>query len=314
MLSGMDRRDFLRAFSGLAASMFAGQAIAAEATGKWSDESQAEYNNKLFDWLRKDFEGRAEILSKHLKAPFEINYDYLDTTADAKRARLFEKYAKGRMSGKDADEHVAAALADFERVREEIAVAEEKAMPDWKKEGGNIFVKEGKIYELEISASRLTVVLDASRSMTPYLDKLRQEIGRDFPQTHFVEVDGCQLERPAQVPWFFAGYSPFVNPFKADRHITGVPIAEERPYGQYVGWTRDCPAALECMVDLMETDAIYWFCDFDDPTNDEVIRPLARKILDAKVKLYVHTLDKRTPPLIAQLAELSGGKVIKKRF
>ena len=310
----MRRRDFLIAFSGLAASTFTGQAMAAEGTGKWSDESRAEYNNKLFDWLRKDFEGRAAILSKHLKSAFEIKYDYLDVSSDAKRARLFEKYAKGRMSGKDADEHVAAALADFERVRQEIAAAEGKAMPEWKYEGGNVFVKEGKIYELEIAASRLTVVLDASPSMAPYLDRLREEISRDFPQTHFVEVDGCQLERPAEVPWFFAGHSPFVNPFMPSRHIPKVPVAEEWPYGQFVGWTRDCPAALECMVDLMETDAIYWFCDFDDPTRDEVIRPLARKIMDAKAKLYVHTLDKRPPALISQLAELSGGKVIKKRF
>ncbi len=303
----------MRVSSGVLGSVLAGGAVhAKEATGRWDDEGMAEYNNKLFDWLRLDFQGRAEILSRHLKKSFEIKYEYLDASADPKRARIFEKYAKGRMSGKDADEHVKASLEDFERGL--IAAEEAKAMPEWKYDGGNIFVKEGKIYELEISASRLTVILDASRSMTPYLEKLRTEIGRDFPQTHFVEVNGCQLDEPAEVPWFYAGFSPFVNPFKASRHIPEVPLAEEYPYGQFIGWTRDCPAALECMVDHMESDAIYWFCDFDDPTNDEVIRPLAKKIMDAKTKLYVHTLDKRPPALIATLAEQSGGKVIRKRI
>lgn len=31
-------------------------------------------------------------------------------------------------------------------------------------------------------------------------------------------------------------------------------------------------------------------------------------------KLYVHTLNKRVPPLFATLAEKSGGRVVKKRI
>ena len=82
----------------------------------------------------------------------------------------------------------------------------------------------------------------------------------------------------------------------------------------FIRWTRDAAAALECMADLMKTDAIYWFCDFDDPTEDSVIKEIARKILAQKVALYIHTLDNRAPKLLATLAEKSGGAVVKKRI
>lgn len=291
-----------------------GSSRAGESTRAWRAEVKARCNCELFAWMRKNFEERAEMASRYLKEPFGIRYEYLDFSGDAKRQRLFEKYAAGGVGGKEADEHVTACLDDFDRVRALLAAAEARAEAEWKYEGGNVFVKEGKIYELELTAGRLTVVLDISPSMRPYLEKLRVEIDRGFPQTHFVEVQGCQFERLPRAPWFFSGHSPFVNPFKANRHIPEVPRLEDEPYRQYLGWTRDCPGALECMVDLMESDAIYWFCDFDDPTDDEIIISTARKLLAAKTKLFVHTLAKRPPKLIVELAERSGGDVIRKRI
>jgi hypothetical protein len=89
---------------------------------------------------------------------------------------------------------------------------------------------------------------------------------------------------------------------------------KERPHSAFIGWTRSATSALESMVDLMRADAIYWFCDFDDPTDDGIIREFARKVIDKKVKLFIHTVDKRTPELLATLAEKSGGKVVKKRI
>jgi len=68
------------------------------------------------------------------------------------------------------------------------------------------------------------------------------------------------------------------------------------------------------MVDLMQSDAIYWFCDFDDPHDDNVIRQIARNVRDKKARLYVHTLARRPPDLIKLLAEKSGGAVMKKRM
>ena len=64
----------------------------------------------------------------------------------------------------------------------------------------------------------------------------------------------------------------------------------------------------------MDADVIYWFCDFDDGDDDEVIKRLARKILAKKIKLFAHTVDNRPPALISTLAEQSGGAVIRKRI
>lgn len=43
-------------------------------------------------------------------------------------------------------------------------------------------------------------------------------------------------------------------------------------------------------------------------------KEIARKIIAQSVKLYIHTLDKRTPKLLATLAEKSGGTVVRKRI
>ena len=177
-----------------------------------------------------------------------------------------------------------------------------------------VVATEGMIYDTRVSAERLTVILDNSPSMTPYLPKLRNEISRDFAGAYFVEVGGCALTRSAAFPWFFCGPSSITNPFTPERHIPKVPTVAESPHSAYVGWTRDTAAALECMADLMKTDAIYWFCDFDDPTNDTEIREIARKILDQRVALYIHTLNKKPPTLLATLAEKSGGAVVRKRI
>lgn len=308
------RREWLHLGIGTVTALSADRSHAREATGKWTDDNIAEYSQKLFDWLKTNFETRAETLLKETGAEFKLNYDYMATTEDKKRQRLFEKFAEGRLSAPAAEEHIEACLSEFEKVRTELAAAEAVAADAWKAKIDEVIRKDGMIYDTRVTAERLTVILDNSPSMTPYLSKLRDEISRDFSFAYFAEVDGCSLTRDASYPWFYCGPSSNVNPFTPERHIPTVPTAAERPYSTYIGWTRDTAGALNCMVDLMKTDAIYWFCDFDDSTSDDVIKNIARKVLAQKTKLYIHTLRKRPPKLLALLAEKSGGAVIRKRI
>ena len=155
--------------------------------------------------------------------------------------------------------------------------------------------KEGKIYDTTLTSGRLSIILDNSPSMAPYLEKLRSEIFRDFSEAYFVEVDGCRLSRPSAYPWFFSGPVQGVNPFSAARHIPEVPHKDDMPYSTYIRWTRDTAGAFHCMADLIQSDAIYWFADFQDSDSDSVVKPLARKILEKKIKLFVHTVDSRPP-------------------
>ena len=294
--------------------MVTGTASAAEITGKWDDQSIAEYTQKLFDWLKTNFQQRADTLRTETGSEFKLEYDYMGVTEDKKRLRVFEKFAGGRLSDSATAKHIEACLTEFERIRKALAAAEAVAAQAWKAKTDEMLAKEGMIYDTRVSAERLTVVLDSSNSMKPYLSKLRDEISRSFSNAYFVEVDGCDLTRPAEAPWFYSKPTPVANPFSPERHIPKIPTLEERPHSRFIGWTRDAPAALICMADLMKTDAIYWFCDFDDPTDDRVIKEIARKLIELKVALYIHTLDKRTPELLATLAEKSGGAVVRKRI
>lgn len=308
------RRGWLQLGACTLGAIAANHSVAAEARGRWSDESIAEYNSKLFDWLKANFAMRAETLRVSGGADFTLKYDYLDPKEDRKKLRLFEKFAEGRLSGPAGEEHLVACLTELEAVRKLLAAAEVTAAAQWKAEREEIIKREGMIYDTAVSAGRLTVVMDASRSMAPHLEALRKEISRNFGGSHFVEVNGCQLTHDAICPWFFSAPAVGMNPFTPERHIPEVPKLEDSPHSRFISWTRDAPSALDCMVDLMNTDAIYWFCDFDDPTSDVAIRTLAKKVLERKVALYIHTMDKKPPALLATLAEKSGGSVVRKRI
>lgn len=307
-----------RSWLGLTASTLGYMSIpslqAGEGSGKWNDKSIAEYSLKLMNWLKSNFEDRAKQLKAQAGILFTPEYDYLAPTTDRRKLRMLEKFEEGRLSGRAAEKHITQSLAEYERVRLDLAKVEQKAAQTWRSDSDSIEVKNGRVYDTSISASRLTVILDKSRSMTPYLEKLRKEIARDFSNAHIVEVDGCHLNRKDSCPWFYAAPVSGVNPFTPDRHIPRVPAGNQRPYSTFIRWTRALPSAIDAMTDLMHADAIYWFCDFDDKHDDEVIKRLARKIITKKIRLYVHTVNRRPPSLISLLAKESGGAVIKKRI
>jgi hypothetical protein len=308
------RRIWLQRTAGAMVATLASRSLAGEGKGSWSDQSIAEYSQKLIDWLKANFAQRASTLVTAVEMDFTLDYDYLAPTQDRARLREFERFAEGKLSQKAGEAHLTACLTEFELIRQSLAEAEGKAFEKWKAPAEEKAIQEGRIYDSSVVASRLTVVLDRSRSMTPYLESVRKEITRDFAGAYFVEVNGCQMERMATCPWFFAAPSLWVNPFAPERHIPRVPTLDEKLHSTFIGWTRDAPAALECMVDLMKSDAIYWFCDFDDETTDDLIKAFAAKLLAQKTKLFIHSLDKKPPTLLATLAEKSGGAVIRKRI
>ncbi|MGJ8724382.1 MAG: hypothetical protein ACSHYB_07485 [Roseibacillus sp.] len=310
----MKRRNWLKIAGPVALISSPRLSMAKESTGRWSDESRIKYSGLLLSWLEHNFAERAKTLELHTGQECKLDYDYLTIGDDRKKERLFEKFKEGGLSDRQANEHIERSLAEYEKVRRQLEEQEKKAAAEWKPKTTSIKLEKGDIYGTGIEAGRLTVILDNSRSMTPYLEKLRTEISRDFSRAYFVEVNGCHLDRNDGVPWFYSAPAPGINPFTADRHIPKVPQLDDSPYSEYIGWTRELPSAIDCMIDLMKADVIYWFCDFDDDDNDAVVKALARKILDQKIRLFVHTVDRRPPTLISLLAEKSGGAVIKKRI
>lgn len=307
----MNRRHWLQLAS---ASLVPTVLCAREGRGRWNDETIQDYSGRLIEWLKKNFDARSKELARHTGQPFVLKYEYNLETEDRRKLRLLEKFAKLNLSRRVMAEHVSACLSDFERVRKDLAVAEKVAAQAWEGEKREARLIGGDVFDMNVTAGYLGVVLDNSPSMRPFLKDLRKEISRDFKDAYFVETNGCDLRSAPLSPWFYAAPTNAINPFSEDRHIPQVPTFEESAYSQYVRWIRDAPGALHCMHSLMRMDAVYWFCDFDDPSRDDVIRAMARDFIASKTRLYVHTLGKRPPALIAELAERSGGKVLRKRI
>ena len=141
---------------------------AGEATGRWSDEGRIDYSTRLLLWLKENFANRAKTLEEHTGQAPQLDYEYLIVGDDRKKERLFEKFEEGRLSDRQANEHIEKCLAEYEKVRQQLAKLEEAAAAEWKPPTTSTEIEKGDIYGTGIEAGRLAVILDNSRSMTRY--------------------------------------------------------------------------------------------------------------------------------------------------
>lgn len=312
----MNRRNFFHSLPGVLAALWLPKrsASAKEMRGKWTKEWVVKYSMSLIDWTKEDLVKRSSLLKTLAEIDAPLDFKYFHGTLDKKDQAYHDRFLAARLSDKDTEAHIANFLKELEAVRAVVAAKEAEAAPKWKSDlEGDVPLKEGKIFESSISSRRLGVILDNSPSMTPYLEKLRLEINRDFSGCHIVEVDGCEMwQGGGSFPWFHSAPAAGINPFTPERHCPAVPQSEA--HIAWVNWTRDTQSAFSAMLTLMKVDATYWFCDFDDEIMDEEIKKIAALIFDNKAKLFVHTLSKSPPKIVATLAERSGGKVIRKRL
>jgi hypothetical protein len=73
------------------------------------------------------------------------------------------------------------------------------------------------------------------------------------------------------------------------------------------GMCRSNFSALMAMSNLLEVDTGYWFSDFQDETSPRLRKVLARILAEKKVKLYLHSHDKRPHVDLVKCARSSGG-------
>ncbi len=335
----MNRRNLLSlSASALAAStalpfLSGGSALQArEARGSgWDNKWMNLFSMELITWMKEDFAKRAALVEQTLLEPCPLKYTYFTDPLSRKDAAFQEDFIAGTVSATAASRHVTTWLKDLETVRLALAAKEAEALPKWKlPTAEEQAMRSGTVYETSINARNLGVILDNSPSMLPYLDKVRAEINRTFSGSYSVEVNGCEMWwSSGRSPWFYATARDTLNPFAPERHCPAVPQIEskddtaaarkkdpahyyEPPYQMMWNWKHDAASALLAMVQLMKVDAIYWFTDFDDDLAEETIKRIATPLLEAKVKLYAHTLKSPPPPLVKLLIERSGGQLIKK--
>lgn len=120
--------------------------------------------------------------------------------------------------------------------------------------------KEAVIAGITVRSENLGVILDHSGSMKPFLQPLRDEISKDFPEARFRECYGCALN------W----------------QVTGA--KDNR--SQVVLFMED-------LVIVEKVDAIYWFSDLKDPVTPEGLHRLSQLRSRGKTSLYVLSVGEK---------------------
>ncbi|NNE92517.1 MAG: hypothetical protein HKN23_12795 [Verrucomicrobiales bacterium] len=305
---------------------FLGQLSAREYGGKWDDESIREFSLKYINETKERFAKRAARISTVLEnSTGTVEYRKLTDPQQA----AYDKFLKDRLGERDRDALLRLILQDLENARLKLVEEEKKASAVWEKlpkaeKQEKAALIKGEIYGTEVTASNLGVLLDNSPSMRPYLEAVREEIAKSFPNTQYRESAGSGIQfeidyyssprRKMNDAWYY-GEIPDegVNPFDPMWH-QGKILVKTPPHYRQVDLERNPASALHALINLQKVDTIYWFCDFEDDNDPAAVKIIADAIKANNVKLYVHSSRRRPDKEIQQIIEDSGGEIIRKRI
>lgn len=315
-------------------------AQAKEGRGSWDRESKAAYLIKLIDTLKIEQDERIARLEKEFSSLVPtLAYPHFDkfNAHENGKASIRENFLRGRLNAKQKAAFFEGVRKDLQDNQTKLYAAEKKAAALWKPEdkAAEDSDKEytAEIFGQKVSAMRLGVILDNSHSMAPYMPVLRKKIEAGFPYCYFVEVKGCRivplwcrLSRPIsqrmglkyeenmQAAWFFADPGVNQNPFLPHWHSPEKLQLTQNSHGDWVRLSRNNFSAMLAMSHLLELDSIYWFSDFQDETTPRMRKLLLHFLAKKKVKLYLHSHDKRPHADLVKYARSSGGAYKKKKI
>ena len=208
--------------------------------------------------------------------------------------------------------------------------------------GGKSGVTFGPImmFGKQINAKRIAVVLDVSRSMTPYLERVVNELDRVARGSTVVLYYGCGLMRPdGRVDETVQrtqskDFERFWRIWQGDtmlgfsgqdlKKITfppGEPIPLEELYrflsrrlgtyfldynGMDYAWS-----ALLCN-EVRSADVIYWFSDFEDDVDNRQMKTLAENMRMRRQRLFIHPQihGSSFTEVVDQVVKITGGEVV----
>lgn len=208
--------------------------------------------------------------------------------------------------------------------------------------GGKSGVTFGPImmFGKQINAKRIAVVLDVSRSMTPYLEKVVNELDRVARGSTVVLYYGCGLMRPdgrldetvqrTQSKDFerfwriwqgdsMLGFSG--QDLKKISFPPGEPIPLEDLFrffssrlgtyfldynGMDFAWS-----ALLCN-EVRSADVVYWFADFEDDVDNRQMKTLAENMRLRRQRLYIHPQVHGSSfnEVMDKVVKVTGGEVV----
>lgn len=208
--------------------------------------------------------------------------------------------------------------------------------------GGKSGVTFGPImmFGKQINAKRIAVVLDVSRSMTPYLEKVVNELDRVARGSTVVLYYGCGLMRPdGRIDetvqrtqskdferfwriWQGDGMLGFSGQdLKKISFPPGEPIPLEDLFrffssrlgtyfldynGMDFAWS-----ALLCN-EVRSADAVYWFADFEDDVDNRQMKTLAENMRLRRQRLFIHPQIHGSSfnEVMDQVVKVTGGEVV----
>lgn len=189
-------------------------------------------------------------------------------------------------------------------------------------------------------ARKIAVVMDVSRSMTGYLPSVVKELDKIARQSVLVLYFGCGLSktkgrvddkvRKAEGELFASFWQNWegtaavnmpADERKKLKYDPAKPMPLEKIYeklagrnGTYfidfngIGHTHSALMSNE----VMEADTVYWFADFEDAVDEDIMADVRRKLKGRKQKLYMHASKRgRSFELVREgLVVPLGGEVI----
>ena len=208
--------------------------------------------------------------------------------------------------------------------------------------GGKSGVTFGPImmFGKQINAKRIAVVLDVSRSMTPYLEKVVNELDRVARGSTVVLYYGCGLLRPdgridetvqrTQNKDFerfwriwqgnaMLGFSG--QDLKKITFPPGDPIPLENLYrflsqrlGTYFLDYNGMDFAWSALLsnEVRSADAVYWFADFEDNVDNRQMKTLAENMRLRRQRLFIHPQvhGASFEDVVDKVVKVTGGEVI----
>ena len=203
--------------------------------------------------------------------------------------------------------------------------------------GGMGISGKGSIFGVTIEAEHLGVILDVSYSTHRVIDEAILEIQKAFPDALIVLGPGCGLS-PGRPEGDVVSASKFdrnredyasanfdfeiTDYLSRDPQTRGLMVTnrkfnelfetgKEKDQMFVVTWNRRTHIAFEWLM-KEKVDAIYWFADFQDPQDPEIIDDLVKKLNRRNIKVYQQVLESGRPiPDGFILSEKTGGKVIR---
>ncbi len=168
----------------------------------------------------------------------------------------------------------------------------------------------------QINTRTISVVMDVSGSMTPYLPIVAKELDKVAPGSNLVLFSGCGLlQEPENVDRELYNFSEAGDRFKGLPPEVHKQISERKK--TYFVKGRSINHAQTALLSrrAMMADTVYWFADFQDAVDMGVMKQLIETFKAKNKKIYIHAVrrGRSFDIVVDNLIKPLGGEVIESK-